>query len=210
MSTNGTAKSSAKVAHVNLMVDTIIANIDADGLRAIMRAMLAADTSFTSEFQRQVSKYLEKTKPQSITPLFSSSTPSTAVPNPTPAFESYRKRARCLMGCGHGFASLEVLTEIVRQATDLPSDYADSEEGEELAELLATVDGDIIQALTAVEKELHVAEGARQMAAREDSIRVELRNALIACQAKAEASGGEFAFERGLMCLESQFGTVDK
>ena len=189
----------AKAAHVNMMVDTIIANIPAEGLRSVMRGVLASDTSFTSVFLQQSQRYLDQTKLMRIPQLFTSQTPSPA-PTTTPEFEPVIRRARCLMGCGRGFESLKLLTEIVLQATAL--DLRDSDEYGEVLDTLAEVDGDIVQCFTAIEKEFPASK-AREMTAEEKQLDSDMLKALEACRAKSVAADVDFPFERGLGCLES-------
>lgn len=88
---------SAKAAHVNMMVDTIIANLPPDGLRQVLRGMLGGDQTITSNMISMASVYLDNTKPTANQALFTS---ENGTPNSTPEFVALEKRYRCLMGCG--------------------------------------------------------------------------------------------------------------
>lgn len=105
------------------------------------------------------------------------------------------------MGVGLGFESLSLLKDIVVQAQDLDFDE-ESEEGEELTNILASVDGDIVQAVTSASKELLVGDGKRQMTVEEVGIQESILKVLEEAQRRAEAMGKEFVFERGLNVVE--------
>jgi len=196
----------AKAAHVNLMTDTILQNIPADGLRAVMRSILVSDPSFTSEFHTQASKWLQKTRPKSIAQLFISTSPeagsdSKPIVKTSSEFENIQRRIRATCGSGMGFECLEILTEVVAQASKLEFDE-ESEEGEELMDILSIVDGDIVQGVTAAGKELAGKGGRREMNDREKGIQRGLLKALEEARDSAEGRGMEFLFERGLSVVE--------
>ncbi|TVY42584.1 hypothetical protein LOCC1_G003951 [Lachnellula occidentalis] len=186
----------AKAAHVNMMTDTIIANMPPDGLRAIMRGLLGGDTSLTKKLHMLASKYLESQPVENHILFLVTSTAST----PTPAFFQTQGRYRCLMGCGYGFESMKIVTDVLRQAENLEWD-AKTEQGEELLDVLATIDGDLVQAVTAIQKQLLTDSGLRKMDESEVKIVAGLKSALEACRDRAFAKGQEFAFERGFSSL---------
>ncbi|RDW60089.1 hypothetical protein BP5796_11695 [Coleophoma crateriformis] len=198
-------KLAAKSAHINMMTDTIISSLPADGLRTVMRSILAADPTFTTEFEFQAKRWLQKTSSVSMPQLFTLSKDTTAKGTVTisPEFERTQKRIRAMMGCGLGFESLSLLGEIVSQAQDLDFDE-ESEEGEELMDVLASVDGDIVQAVTSASKALLVGSGKREMSSDEVRIQEGILRTLEAAQKSAEARGMEFMFERGLNVVEKE------
>ncbi|TGO82981.1 hypothetical protein BPOR_0723g00020 [Botrytis porri] len=191
-------KSPAKAAHVNMMTDCIIANMPADGLRSILRGLLGENTSNTAGLTRLASQYLANTKPSSIPELFSTSSGS---PQPTPDLQRVQSRYRCLMGCGCGFESVELLTTVIQQIQKLEWDDGTAE-GEKFLDILATIDGDIVQSTTAVHKLLLTSSGMRPMDAEDSRTIATLREVLYACKNIAIARGQELPFERGLCCLE--------
>lgn len=204
---NGTA---ARVSHVNLMTDTLITNLSPDALRVILRSMLAADENghFTHKLQHHVQKYLrhdlQRTQRTSTPALFSVvDKSSSSFSIPTPELAKLRNRICTLLGSGLPFESLQLLAEIVRQSCGLELDDTVLE-GESLVLALAAVDGDLVQALTAVQKLaiLHDwAKGGMPTAQRQVLLR--LRTDLENCREQSEGMGGEFGFGRGSVMLES-------
>ncbi|PWY83632.1 hypothetical protein BO70DRAFT_428888 [Aspergillus heteromorphus CBS 117.55] len=78
----------AKTAHVNMMTDTIIRNLPLDGLRMVMRGMLASHPGFTSAFEEQTRSYISETAWQcSNTPPTSIKVPSQAPPPVSETFQ---------------------------------------------------------------------------------------------------------------------------
>ncbi|KAH8592349.1 aldo/keto reductase-like protein [Bisporella sp. PMI_857] len=185
-------KTSAKVAHVNMMTDTIIANMPPDGLRKILRGLLGVDPKVTMKLNELAKNYLSETTPDSSPELFKYE----PYPSVTSAFSEFQRRYRCLMGCGLGFASIDLLVEVIRQVQ--PVLFL---EGKEITELLmdtlAVVDADIVQSVTAVQKELQTASGIREMNNQEEAIVNGLRDLLVECKHYAERTGRDFVFDRG-------------
>jgi hypothetical protein len=180
-----------------MMTDTIIANMPPEGLRSIMRGLLGVDPNITQNLNELASKYLAESRPPATPNLFIGSTP-------TSAFYETQGRYRCLMGCGYGFESVKTITDVIRQAGALEWDGT-LKRGNDLLDVLASVDGDVIQAVTAIQKELLTVSGVRVMNVTESKLVNELRDALQACQIESRAKKQEFAFERGLSILE-RFG----
>lgn len=194
-------KGSAKAAHVNMMTDTIIANLPPEGLRAVMRALLGTDVNVTSNFHSLSAKYLESTKPAETPILF---TTENGVPTPTREFYEHQRRVRCLMGVGNGFESLAGLTEVITRAPVFTP-------GEDiLSELWAAVDGDIVQAVTAIQKELLTGSGMRPLAAEELEVVQEMRDALVSYMHESKTNENDFVFGRGLLRLEKLEGQSRK
>jgi hypothetical protein len=119
----------------------------------------------------------------------------------SPDFERTAKRIRAMIGCGLGFECLELLQQIVMQAGELEFDEQ-SEEGDTLMDILAGVDGEIVQAVTSAGKELLVAKSKRSMTEKELSIRQNMVDALEMVQKKIESKGMEFMFARGLSVMD--------
>ncbi|PVH74313.1 Aldo/keto reductase [Cadophora sp. DSE1049] len=190
-------KGKAKAAHVNMMTDTVIANLPPDALRGIVRGLLGFEQNLTSHFHDLAAKYLLSTKPASTpSDLFEKST-TTLVP--TSSFFEMQSRVRCLMGCGFGFESIRTLTDALRE---LSSKFEnDSVADEQLSNILASIDGDVVQAVTAVQKELLTGSGSRAMTASEQEIVKCLRSTLTAWSASNEDPELKFAFARGFTRL---------
>ncbi|CAG8959583.1 hypothetical protein HYFRA_00001485 [Hymenoscyphus fraxineus] len=206
-------KDSAKAPHTNMMVDCIIANLPEEALRSIMRGLLGGNPSITSSFQKQVSNYLTNTKPETIPELFDT---SQGAPKPNSSFQDIQSRYRCLMGCGYGFESVKILTEIIRQVEALEVD-ASTEDGRAFLEVLEVVDGDIVQSVTAIQKQLLTGSGVRSMTVEESETVAEFNEALSSFREKQSASENskrnlplDFPFERGMSRVERLDGGDDK
>ncbi|TVY82946.1 Aldo-keto reductase [Lachnellula suecica] len=191
-------KASAKAAHVNMMTDTIIANLPPDGLRTIMRGLLGVDPKVTAKLNILAMEYLTATRPATAPQLFLAN-------EPTPALLDWQRRYRCLMGCGLGFESMSLLIEVIQQFQSLlpieKTDLSDS-----LMDALAIVDADVVQSATAVQKELLTNAGARKMTAEEFNTANGLLARLLECEQQAKRSGHEFPFERGLSRIQKLEG----
>ncbi|OAX79413.1 hypothetical protein ACJ72_06268 [Emergomyces africanus] len=236
MEANEMTGSMARVSHVNLMTDTVIANLSPDALRVILRSMLAADENgqVTQKLQHHVQKYLRhdlqrtsipalftvvekstSTPPSSSSSSISSSSSSSPPPPsspssspppiqiPTPELAKSRSRICSLLGSGLAFESMELLAEVVRQSPGFKPDDG-TLEGEQLAQALAAVDGDIVQALTAVQKMAIVNNWRKENPlTNQRQVLLVFRSALEYCRRQSDGMGLEFPFERGSMMLES-------
>lgn len=68
-------------------------------------------------------------------------------------------------------------------------------------DVLEVVDGDIVQAVTAVQKKLLASSGMKPMECEDAKVVAELKGILLACEASSSMRGQTFPFERGLSCL---------
>jgi hypothetical protein len=119
------------MSHVNLMTDTIIANLPSDGLRTVLRAILVSNPDITPVFERHVKTCLELSSDR----ISESGT--------TTQLENSIALSRVMLGCGMWPQSLKLIRKILRtvfQNSEVPTD------------ILSSVDGDLIQAVTAIEK----------------------------------------------------------
>lgn len=113
------------------------------------------------------------------------------------------------MGCGHGFQSMELLTQVIQQVHKLSWDEK-SQEGEDFMDELAVIDGDVVQAVTAVQKTLLTSSGMRPMESKDAKVVADLKGALSACQASASMKGQSFVFQRGMSTLEKLISGTSK
>ena len=164
-------KGKAKAAHVNMMTDTVIANLPPDALRSILRGLLGFEQNLTSHFHDLAAKYLLATKPASSSRYFLRSNSGLVTSD---IFYQTQSRIRCLMGCGFGFDSISTLTDILQELSTVFR--KDDPVDEEFTNTLAAIDGDIVQAVTAVQKELMTGSGSRSMTSSEQEIITNLRD----------------------------------
>ncbi|PYH92570.1 Aldo/keto reductase [Aspergillus ellipticus CBS 707.79] len=188
----------AKTAHVNMMTDTIIASMPLDGLRMVVRGMLASQPSFTSTFEERTRNYISDTASRYSNAVIFEQGADNAV-QVTPSFEIMRRRIRCMIGCGMCFQAPSLLQNIVDQVAPitLKSEPSDTNQ-EAVLENIASVDGDIVQTITAVQKTLFVESGVRELSAEETAPLDALLHSLLACRDAWVGKGQTFVLERGL------------
>lgn len=185
---------SPKNGHVNMLTDAIIANLPLDGVRSVMRGVLAAQPSLTPVFEELTRNYLYETASrynnQAVTAQQADGTFAT-----TPAFADLRQRICCMVGCGLCYQSLPLLRDIVNQVASL-----DSSVGLDAAlkSQIAAVDGDIIQTLTAIQKTLFVSAGSRDLSESEAQPLQDLLQSLLSCRESWESNRQSFLLQRGL------------
>jgi len=186
------------LGHVNLMVDTFIANANPDDLRSIIRNLLSTGPpgiapAFSSAARSRLRQTISKPLPSPYS-LFRRQTRDGQA-TPLPHLQEVLTRARSLYGAGLGFLSLPVLASIVRATIGLRW-----EDDGDMADILAVIDADIGQAIQSSKEEI---EGSRVMdlaTARE--ARNELRSAVNDSMADVKSWGGEFPFERASSSIE--------
>lgn len=184
-----------KMAHVNLMVDTVIANLPEEGLRSVLRSMLAANPSVTSLFEERTRNYLQKQSTARTGQLFNT---DSGTQTTTDDFRATQQRIRAMLGCGMCYESVPLLTAIVHQASHL---RLQSTSSEDLVHALSTVDGDIVQALTAVHKSLLTPTGTRALSHDEKPVVQALLASVVQCYESWAAPARDFLFERSLASL---------
>ncbi|KAH7909489.1 hypothetical protein BJ138DRAFT_1066952 [Hygrophoropsis aurantiaca] len=185
------------LGHVNLMVDTLIANASLEDLRAITRNLLSTGApSLASAFTAAARARLRQSSARRLATtngLFT--TPHGIAAIPTPELNNVLSRARSLYGAGMGFASLGVLSSVVRATIGLRWEP----EGP-VADALAVIDADISQAIQSCKEEF---EGGRvgDMAGARDAISnlwAEIQDS----SKDVEIWGGEFPFDRAANSIE--------
>ncbi|KAH9945678.1 hypothetical protein B0H21DRAFT_424762 [Amylocystis lapponica] len=179
------------LGHVNLMLDSFIANAQLDDLRAVVRTTLATSPpSVTLAFTTTARRHLERANARAPAcgKLFMKTAPA-GLAVPAPELHGVLSRARTLYGAGMGFASLKLLTQVVRATVGARWD----EDGE-TADRLAAIDADITQAIQSAKEEMAGGRVADGEAAR--AVVVDLHAALQTSSRDVEEWGGEYPFER--------------
>ena len=194
-------KSPAKAAHVNMMTDTIIANMPLEGLRTVLRGLLGVDPKVTLKLNALATEYLAATHPATTPQFFTSGD----LPTACPALFDWQQRYRCLMGCGMGFESMKLLTEVIHQFLALVWPEKTTTQ-ESLMDLFTILDADVVQSVTAVQKELLTVAGTREMTGEEVTTVHSLLDGLVASKKQAEQVGQQFLFERGLLRMQKMEG----
>ncbi|KAF9462856.1 hypothetical protein BDZ94DRAFT_1219232 [Collybia nuda] len=186
------------LGHVNLMVDTFIANANVDDLRSITRSLLATGPpSFVADFTNTARSRLRQTNAKAVPSPYSLFIRQThnSPAAPTQQLHDTLLRARSLYGAGMGFASLGVLASIVRASIGLRW-----EDNGVIADILAVIDADIGQAIQSSKEEIEGGRVSDISSARE--IVNDLRGAVSESLADTKSWGGEFPFDRASWSIQ--------
>jgi hypothetical protein len=103
------------------------------------------------------------------------------------------------------FEIMGLLLEVIRQLQSLEL-LGKKDISESLMDVLAVVDADVVQSVTAVQKELLTNTGTRKMTSGEVGIAENLLIGLVECKLQTEQLGYEFPFERGLSRIQKLEG----
>jgi hypothetical protein len=188
---------SSNTAHVNMMTDSVIANLPPDGLRVIIRSLLASHPNITASFEDATRQYLAQTQTRS--------SKSQSATLDLEGLEKTQKIARCMLGSGQAFQGVSILDKLVVDGIQLALESPE-DEGEKLRVFLASLDGDLVQAMTAVKKSLSVSSGARALSSQERTIIQTLFQSLTQCQETLRDTGIEFPYGRGLLTTANILG----
>jgi hypothetical protein len=189
-----------KAAHVNMMTDTIIANLSQDALRCVVRGLLASCPDVTGPFEEETKNYLQLTTP-SVQGLSLVQNGKLLADN----LYHVQSHVRCMLGCGLGFRSLSLISKIIEQVKKVAFDRDEISAEKDLS-VVASLDGDIVQAATAVQKKLVVSTGTRELWVDELVLVDNLYNDLINCHLFFASIQYEFPLQRGLMAIASLLG----
>ncbi|KAF8239087.1 hypothetical protein L208DRAFT_1386536 [Tricholoma matsutake] len=187
------------LGHVNLMVDTLIANAKIDDLRSIVRGLLATQPpTVTTAFTGIARTRLQQMDTARVYPnassffvwnIHSSST------MPTQQLHDTLTRIRSLYGAGLGFASISALVPIIRATIGLRW-----ESNGVMADILAVIDADIGQAIQSSKEEIEGSRVRDIVSAR--GVVSDLRVAVNESLADTRSWGGEFPFERAVSSIQ--------
>ncbi|KAJ5794735.1 hypothetical protein N7457_001334 [Penicillium paradoxum] len=182
--------------HVNVMADINIANLPIEGLRTIMRGILAERPDCTPVFEEQARQYLGETVSRiAETTLFQQTADGSF--QTTASFEQIRKRICCMITSGLCYQAFPVLQGIVEQVSQIKLETGQSG----ILDQIASVDGDIIQAITAVQQTLFSETGSRELAEKERQPLEALLKSITACKSAWEKNSLPFPFQRGFEAI---------
>ncbi|KAI8992728.1 hypothetical protein BD414DRAFT_482001 [Trametes punicea] len=193
-----TGASRPVLGHVNLMVDTFIANANLEDLRAIVRGMLATSppsvaAAFTAAARQRLIRVKATDIPDTTGIFAAGANGSSAVP--TEKLDGVLVRIRTLYGSGMGIASLKILARVVGATVGLRW-----EEDGAMEDALAAIDADISQAIQSAKEEIDGNRVADFHEARE--VVNAMRSAVNDSQVDVKKWNGEFPFERAAASLE--------
>ncbi|OHW98376.1 aldo keto reductase [Colletotrichum incanum] len=187
---------SAKTAHVNMMTDTIITNLPAENLRVIMRSLLAAHPDITTTFETETRNYIQDVALPVAETQRSSHTDIAWL-------EKTQATIRCMLGCGLSCQSIPLMTEVVTLGVRLLLDSDTSKES--MLTALASIDGDIVQIMTAVEKAL-LATSRTFLKDDERALVTSLHQSLLDCRTITDEKTLEFPYGRALFSTSMLLG----
>jgi hypothetical protein len=187
---------SRSLNHVNLMVDSFIANARIEDLRATVRILLASTPpstaqAFTKAARSRLSNPNASPLPHSQVLFYFDG----AEPTPTSTLYDILAHARALYGAGMGLTSFGVLATVIRTSLGLrwtPFGAA--------AEAFALIDGDICQAIQSSKEEIDAGRAGDVESARAKV--ADLRSALNESADAVSCWGGDFPFECAAASLD--------
>jgi hypothetical protein len=189
----------AQAAHVNMMTDTIIANLPPASLRSFVRAVLASYPNLTAAFEEETRNYLNLTTPTADNSIVTKGKLA------RDDFSLLQSRIRCMLGCGLCYQSLPLLGKLVNEANTIDITANGTYLNDDL-NLITSIDGDIVQAVTAVQKTLAVSTGARELSDDEMALLDTLYEFLTTSRTYFDSSEYDFPFQRGLIAISSLLG----
>ncbi|KAF5538695.1 hypothetical protein FPHYL_12472 [Fusarium phyllophilum] len=182
-----------------MMTDSVIANLPPDGLRVIIRSLLASHPSITTSFEDATGQYLAQAQTKSSKSQFASLD--------VDGLEKTQKIARCMLGSGQAFGGVSILDKLVIRGIQIALDSPGSEK-QRVDSLLASLDGDLVQAMTAVTKKLAVSAGARALSPTEKNIIQGLFESLAQCQQMLKDTGIDLPYGRGMLTTANILGVA--
>ncbi|TDZ49731.1 2,5-diketo-D-gluconic acid reductase A [Colletotrichum trifolii] len=183
----------AKTAHVNMMTDTIINNVPAEVLRVIMRSLLASHPEITATFEDETRRYIQDV----ALPRDRSSCASSDVTT----LKKTQKTIRCMLGCGLSSQSIGLMANLAVQGVGLLLEHpGDLDDG-----FLASIDGDIVQLVTAMEKKL-LAAGRSELDGEDGKNIRGLRQQLMDCHERTQEKDLDYPYGRALTAASLLLG----
>ncbi|RKL43896.1 hypothetical protein BFJ70_g4209 [Fusarium oxysporum] len=182
-----------------MMTDSVIANLPPDGLRVIIRSLLASHPEITTSFEDATRLYLAQTQTKSSKSQFTTLD--------IDGLEKSQKIARCMLGSGQAFDGVSILDKLVVRGIQIALDSPETEK-QRVDSLLASMDGDLVQAMTAVTKRLAVSSGARVFSSIEQNIVQRLLESLAQCQEMLKGTGIAFPYGRGMLTTANILGVA--
>jgi hypothetical protein len=112
-----------------------------------------------------------------------------------------------MLGSGQAFDGVSILDKLVIRGIQIALDSPETEK-QRVDSLLASMDGDLVQAMTAVTKRLAVSSGARVFSSIEQNIVQRLLESLAQCQEMLKGTGIAFPYGRGMLTTANILGVA--
>ncbi|KAH9988596.1 hypothetical protein BJV77DRAFT_964309 [Russula vinacea] len=188
---------SRSLNHVNLMVDSFIANARVEDLRATVRILLSSMPPSTAQaFTKAARSRLSSPNASPLPhPQILFYLDGGVEPTPTTGLYDILAHARALYGAGMGLTSFGVFASIIRTALGLRWTSFGA-----AADAFALIDGDICQAIQSSKEEIDSGRGGDLDIARAKV--ADLRAALKESSDAVSRWGGDFPFDRAAATLD--------
>ncbi|TKW54483.1 General stress protein 69 [Colletotrichum tanaceti] len=190
---------SAKTAHVNMMTDTIIANLPTENLRAITRSLLAAHPDISATLEAETRDYIQEVA------LPAARTQRSAKGTDVAWLKETQTTIQCMLGCGLSSQSIPLMEEVVAEGVRLLLPDPDTTREDTIDDALASVDGDIVQIMTAVEKTL-LAASRTVLPDEERQLVTSLHQCLVDARAVTDENALEYPYVRALYSTSMLLG----
>jgi aryl-alcohol dehydrogenase-like predicted oxidoreductase len=125
-----------------------------------------------------------------------------------PKLNDIRDIVRCMLGSGLIWEALPLLTKLASSAYEW-SDRLNTPEHRSRPSLFTAVDGDLVQAMTAIEKALSGSSGTRQLTTDEKHAVQDLFDTLRKLSEASHTSSSTFVFDRGLRATGGVLGASE-
>jgi len=188
------------ISHVNLQMDSFLASVNPDELRAVCRQLLATSdkatqNAFTNVARTRMLRTSKKPLPSKDS-LFTDV--HTNEPQPTQVVYETLARARSVFGVGLGFESLHILLFLIRATSGLRWEL-DSK----MEDALIILDADVAQAIQSCKEQVAAKVATKEpldLEAYRQQLK-ELKGAMEDIRTETDAWGGEFPYEKGMISI---------
>ncbi|KAG5761210.1 hypothetical protein H9Q72_010686 [Fusarium xylarioides] len=109
-----------------------------------------------------------------------------------------------MLGSGQAFDGVSILDKLVVRGIQITLDSPETDK--QAVDSLLALDGDLVQAMTAVTKKLAVSSGARALSPTEQNIIQGLFESLAQCQQMLKGTGMDFPYGRGMLTTTNILG----
>ena len=168
------------------MTDTVIANLAPEGLRTVIRSILTTNPEINPVLENHVKAYIQHTSPMLDLEL--------------DAFKYFPRAIstiRVMLGCGMWPQSLDLMCKTLNRVIQLDDSSLELIQG-----TFSSFDGDIVQAVTAIEK----AQNSRQLIPEETESIVALSESLEVFSTSQRAKRQQFPFGRSINAVAGVLG----
>lgn len=178
----------AKIAYTAMMADMVINNLPVEGLRAAIRSLLVAYPETAEVFETATQKYVH----ESVIPAHRSYDGDVNLAHLT----TTQQTLRCMIGCGLCSEALPIASSLATQFLRLA--IHEGYDKAHLYDALVSIDVDIVQVITALEKTVPLERGVRALSSKQRHLVEGLHDELLDCRKLTLSRSYDYPFERAL------------